>query len=191
VVVVGIAPTALAEYSIREKLAEQVVSDFETAFLSDSRGIELLTQCDSAMAHSDGTDMQSAITNKVLESFDWKTGTPYRAGNYIAIPVTVTKVDLEAINTEIQTAAPDALKALLKEINPAKLFNGEGEFLPDALTKAEQIAFDGILTDWDKFLYTREATIHLALSIEDSITEKQPVWKIVADEAFLDIVNYK
>jgi len=190
-IVVGRGPTELAFLAIEENSAEQVINDFAKAFHSDSRGVELLTDCDSAMAHTDGTDMQSIVTNKVADSFKLTAGKAERVGNHLSIPVTVTKVDLEAFHDALQAALDPAFSALLSDVEVYDLFDEEGNPATDLLKQAQQNAFDAVIADWDKYLYTEDSSLYLALNYTETITNMAPVWNIVTDEAFLNAVNYK
>ncbi|MBQ3010772.1 MAG: hypothetical protein IJD81_06235, partial [Oscillospiraceae bacterium] len=167
---VGIAPTALAYYSVQEKLAEQTVAAFEDAFATDSRGIEHLTDCDAAMEHSDADDLQTLVTNKVADSFALTIGNAELKGNHITVPVTVTKVDLEAFNAELEAALDPELSALLRDVDVYFLYDEAGEFVPDHITQAQQNAFDKVIAGWDKYLYTEDGTLTLTLNIPKTIT---------------------
>jgi len=190
VIVAGGGPTELAILAIREHTAEQVVADFEKAFNSESRGIEYLTRCDSAMAHSDGTDMQSIVTNKVAESFDLSIGKAERTANHIMVPVTVTKVDLEALNTDLQTAWEPHLSALLKDAEATALYNEDGTYNFALLEQAHQAGFDSLMERWDEYLYTEDTTLCLELNYTKSLTAQAPAWEIITDKNFLSMVNY-
>lgn len=190
VIVAGGGPTELAVLAIREHTAEQVVSDFEEAFRTDSRGIAYLTHCDSAMAHSDGTDMQIIVTNKVAESFDLSIGKAVRSANHIAVPVTVTKVDLEALQTDLQSAWEPHLTALLKETALNDLYNEDGTYNLTLLEQAHQAGFEELMDRWEEYLYTEDTTLHLELNYTKSLTAQSPVWEIITDKNFLSMVNY-
>lgn len=190
VIVVGGGPTELAFLAVQENTAELVISDFEKAFHTDTRGIEFLTHTDSVMAHSDGTDMQTIVTNKVADSFDLTIGKAERAGNYVAVPVTVTKVDLEAFNADLQTAWEPELTALLKDVDVSTLYDENGVFVPDYPEQAQQSGFDKLMENWDNYLYTEETTLHLSLNYTKTLTTRTPVWEILTDNHFLNMVNY-
>jgi len=189
-IVVGGGPTELAYYAIHENTAAQLISDFDAAFHSDSRGIEYLTHCDSAMAHSEGTDTESILTQKISDSFSIKFNKAERAGNHIKVFTTVTKVDLEAVEHALNTAWQPDLQAVVKDIDLIELFDNEGNFLPDALNSVLQDSFDNVINNWNSYLYTEEAQLYLELSIDESIKSMQPVWTIVATENLLNAVNY-
>lgn len=190
VIVVGGGPTELAFLAVREHTAEQVIADFETAFRSETRGIEYLTSCDSAMAHSDDTDMQTIVTNKVADSFALTIGKAERAANHVAVPVTVTKVDLEALEADLQTAWEPELTALLKDVDVTTLYDENGDFVSDHLDKAHQAGFEALMEQWENYLYTEETTLHLELNYIKTLTSRTPVWEILTDTNFLNMVNY-
>lgn len=185
-IVVGAAPTEQAYAAVRDGTAITVLEQFEEAFSSDARGA-YLTHYDAALPLSDGQEMSDIVRNKVADSFDLKIGKAERAGNYVAVPVTATKVDLEALNSDLQTLWEPELLALLQDVDPAELFDESGAFVPDKLDAAHAAAFDKLLSNWDHYLTTQQATLHLALQIENM----ELTWKIVADDQLLELCNYQ
>ena len=186
-IVVGGGPTELAHLAVQNGDAVKIVEDFADAFHdSNSRGAKYLTDLDSAMASFDSEDVQSTVINKISDTFDLKIGKAVRSGNYVAVPVTATKVDLEAINNDLNTLWEPELEALLQTADLETLYDEDGLFVSDTMDAAHQAVLDTVLNNWDNYLVTEEATLHLTLAL-DGI---DLTWKIVTDEAFLDLVNY-
>ena len=189
-IVVGGAPTELAFYAIQENTAEQVISDFSSAYHSDSRGAEHLTHCDSAMAQFEAIDVESVIAQKVDESFSLKFNSAKRMGNYLEVSATATKVDLNAVSEALNASWQADLKAALKDTDLIVLFDEEGNFLPETLNGILQNSFDSAMNNWNSYLYTEDVTLYLELDMEDTVFKRTPVWKIVADESLMNILNY-
>lgn len=185
-IVIGGLPTELAYMAVQDGTANQVIANFQSTFGSNTRGGECLNDLDVALAHSDGDDFQTTIINLVTDSFRLEPGKAIRSGNYIAVPVTATKVDLEALNTDLQSAWESALANMLETADPEGFYDADGVFVPTMMEQAQQDAIDLLLSQWDTYLITQQATIHLMLTL-DGIT---PTWKIMTDQPFLDLVNY-
>ena len=186
-IVAGGAPTELAHLAVENGNAVQVVEAFADAFHdSNSRGAEYLTDLDSAMAAFDSEDIPSTILNKVTDSFDLEVQKAVRSGNYVAVSVTATKVDLAAINEDLQTLWEPELEALLESADPETLYEEDGTFVPDIMDAVHQATLDAVLAKWEDYLITEEATLHLTLGLDGM----NLTWKIVTDEAFLNLVNY-
>ena len=189
-IAVGGAPTGLVYYAVQENVPEQVISSFSTAFHSESRGIEHLTVCDSAMAHTDDSDKNALILQKISDSFSLQFDSAKPVGNAIEVTATATKVNLDALSDALNTSWVPDLKAAVKDLDLIVLFDKEGNYLPETLNSVLQNSFDAAMEDWNSYLYTEEVTLYLTLSIEDTIREMKPVWKIVTDDALLSAINY-
>lgn len=184
--VMGVGPTLLAHLSVQQGYAHETVERFSKAFHTGTRGIELLTGCDSAMAHSTGEDLPSLMIDKISDSFTLTAGTAAREGNTLAVSVTATKVDVPAVAEALQTEWETLFDTALAAADPAELYDEAQTFVPTLADTAKEQAITNVLNNWDNFLYTENAVIHLTLGL-DGIT---PAWKIACDEHLLNLVNY-
>ena len=185
-IVIGGGPTELAHLSIQEGYPQKTVERFSDAFQTSSRGIELLDHCDSAMAHTDSTLLPDLVLTKAAESFKLVPGKAVRSGNYIAIDVTATKTDLPAVAEALEARWQTAFDAAFAAAATAELYNEDGSLntaITDAVTAQ---AISAVMDDWDSFLYTEDATLHLTLTFDGT----DLAWKIICNEALLDLVNY-
>jgi len=130
------------------------------------------------------------IEKRAPESFDLSIGKAERTANHIMVPVTVTKVDLEALNTDLQTAWEPHLSALLKDAEATALYNEDGTYNFALLEQAHQAGFDSLMERWDEYLYTEDTTLCLELNYTKSLTAQAPAWEIITDKNFLSMVNY-
>lgn len=186
-IVIGGGPTELAHLTVEKGYAQQVVENFSEAFHTNTRGIDFLDSCDSAMAHSDGSDLVSRMVNKIDSSFKLTAGKAVRTENNIVVSVSATKVDIPAVAAELQTQWQTIFDESLTAAEPAALYDAEGNFNTELTDAALEQAITNVTNDWDSFLVTEDATLHLTLTL-DGFT---PAWKIVCTEELLDLVNYE
>ena len=189
-IAVGCAPTALAYYAEQENTAKQIINSFSEAFHTESRGMEYLTHCDTAMAHTDRSDSDAIIVQNISDSFSLKFNSAKRVGNYLEVSATATKVDLDAVSAALNDSLKSDLKTVVKDLDLIVLFDKEGNFLPETMNTVLQNSFDTAMEGWNDCLRTEDVTLHLSLDIEESIMAMQPVWKIITDDALLSAVNY-
>lgn len=182
----GVAPTVLAHMAVQQGEAHKIVEQFSEAFHTDTRGIALLDDCDSAMAHSTGEDPVSVITERVSDSFTLKVTGAVRQDNAIAVAVSATKVDIQAVAAALQARWEDSFNAEVAAADPAALYDADGVISLAISEACTELAVASVLSDWDSFLYAENATLHLTLGL-DGFT---PTWKLVCDEALLGLVNY-
>lgn len=186
-IVIGGGPTELAHLSVEQGYAQQVVENFTKAFHSNTRGIELLDDCDSAMAHSEGDDITSRITEQIDSSFDLTVNKAVRTENNIVVSVTATKTDIPAVAEALQTRWEAAFDAAIAASDPAVLYNEDGSFNPELSDSVTEQVIAELLESWDSYLVTEDAELHLTLTL-DGFT---PAWKIVCTEELLNLVNYE
>jgi hypothetical protein len=185
-VVAGISPALLAHMTVTNGSAVQMATDFSRAFHSESRGIEYVTGCDSAMAHSDADDLANRITKQVEESFKLTASKAYRTGNIIAVDVTAKKADLHAIEEYLNAQWEAAFDAAITSADPAVLYDSEGNYDSSLADGALEQAVTATFDNWDAFMVTENTTLHLTLAL-DGFT---PTWKFLCTEEFLSLVNY-
>ena len=186
-VVAGISPALLAHMTVTDGTAVQLATDFSRAFHSESRGIEYVTGCDSAMAHSDADDLANRITKQAEDSFKLTASKAYRTGNIIAVDVTAKKADLHAIEEYLNVQWEAAFSEAITSADPAVLYDGEGNYDSSLADAALEQAITATLDNWNSFMHTEEATLHLSLTL-DGFT---PTWKFLCTEEFMSLVNYK
>lgn len=185
-IVIGGGPTELAFLAIREGYAQETVENFSDAFHTDSRGIELLDACDSAMAHTDSTLLPDLIMTKVSESFALTPGKAVRSGNYIAVDVTATKVDIPAVAEALEAQWQSAFDAAVANATVTALYEEDGSFNAAITDAVMEQTINAVMDNWDSFLYTEDATLHLTLAFDGFY----PTWKIICNETLLNLVNY-
>ena len=186
-VVAGISPALLAHMTVTDGTAVQLATDFSRAFHSESRGIEYVTGCDSAMAHSDADDLANRITKQAEDSFKLTASKAYRTGNIIAVDVTAKKADLHAVEEYLNVQWEAAFSEAITSADPAVLYDGEGNYDSSLADAALEQAITATLDNWNSFMHTEEATLHLSLTL-DGFT---PTWKFLCTEEFMSLVNYK
>ena len=185
-IVIGGGPTELAFWAVREGYPQETVENFSDAFQTDSRGIRLLDTCDSAMAHTDSTLLPDLILTKTAESFKLTPGKALRSGNYITVDVTATKVDLPAVAEALEVQWQSAFDAAIAAATVSELYGEDGSFNTAITDAVMEQTINAVMEDWDSFLYTEDATLHLTLAFDGFY----PTWKIICNEALLDLVNY-
>lgn len=184
---VGGSPTLLAEMSITNGTAYETVEHFSKAFRSTTRGIEYAVGIDSAMAHSEGTTIADRMTTEIEKSFKLTPEKAYRTGNTIAVEVIATKADIPAIAEHLQAKWEADIAAAITEADPEVLYDSEGNFNSELADGVLEQAITDTLDNWDSFLTTEEATLHLTMTL-DGFT---PTWRLLCTEELLNLVNYK
>ncbi len=182
---VSIAPTAFAYYSVEEGYARQVIADFDAAF-ADNYGVDYLAHYDNTKDPVSGSNMPSTILNKVTESFEVQADSVRVAGNYPAVEVTYRKADLQAINDALQPAWEATVLSDLAAANVTDLFDTDGNFNTSITDRASEAALNAVLDSWEDYMVTETTTLHLTIGLDGYM----PTWKIVCNDAFLDMVNY-
>ena len=184
---IGGSPTLLAHMAITDGTAYDTVEHFSKSFRSTTRGIEYTNGIDSAMAHSEGDTVADRIIGEIENSFKLSPEKAYRTGNSIAVEVTATKADIPAITEHLQTKWENDFNAALASCDPAVLYDEEGNYLSELADTVLEQAITDTMDNWDSFLSTEEATLHLTMT-SDGFT---PTWKILCTEEFLNLVNYE
>jgi len=183
-VIAATAPGIYAHMTVTNGSAVQMATDFARAFHSDSRGIEFVSGCDSAMAHSEVPD---PILDRIEDSFKLSASKAYRTGNIIAMDVTAKKADIAAVEEYLNTQWETAFTTALTAADPAVLYDAEGNYDSGLADTAMEQAITATLDHWNSFMVTEEATLHLTLTLEGFT----PTWKFLPTEEFLSLVNYQ
>lgn len=181
-IVVGVAPTELAIRAIESGAATKTVTELSDRLSDTDRGADLLSYGSEGYNPEAETELAQTILDKVADSFKIVPGKAVRYGNYIAIPVTATKVDLTAVAAELEQQWNTAFDSVMQEAAAADLFDAEGVPNDSFINTARQTALDAVLEQWDTFLVTEDATLHLTLTLDG--------WKILTEEVLLHLINY-
>lgn len=184
VIAVGVSPAVLAHMTVTDGSAVQMATDFSRAFHSDTRGIEFVSGVEETMAHSDEPDV---ILDKIEDSFKLTAFNAYRTGNIIAVDVTAKKADIRAVEEYLTAQWETAFDAAITAADLAVLYDSEGNYDSSLADAAMEQAVNATLDNWNEFMVTEDATLHLTLTL-DGFT---PTWKFLCTEDFLSLVNYK
>ena len=88
----------------------------------------------------------------------------------------------EYLNEQWEAAFSEAITSA----DPAVLYDSEGNYDSSLADAALEQAVTATLDNWNDFMRTEEATLHLTLTL-DGFT---PTWKFLCTEEFMSLVNY-
>lgn len=171
-----LSPLRQIQASIKNGEPEQVVTSFAKAYSKPNRGQQYLYNGET---HT-GT---SLAENTLGNSLHIKVGKSRLSGKNAAVSVTGTRLSMEKISDAVATNTLDQLNTVLSDKNCPDLFDENGEYLPDAVNAAKDLALKQAMKASSGVTEEISVTLHLIYTTDG--------WKIIVDNALLQLCNYQ